>query len=189
MKKVVLMLVAFFFLMTGCGTTGSTNGGANTSEVSEIINEHLGISPYIPEIDHELGAVILEHYMTTQEPFYATINYFESLNGLTAATEEMMKQWKEDFPNRELVYGTLYVEPPIITIDIYPAGNYKGSDGEIINIAGHEVQYSFIQRESKTIFMDMHFDNVSYSIRYSVESDNIEKEAKKLAEDIIKSNS
>lgn len=37
--------------------------------------------------------------------------------------------------------------------------------------------------------MVMHFDDVSYSVRYSVQSDNIEEEAKEFAEDIIKNNS
>lgn len=50
-------------------------------------------------------------------------------------------------------------------------------------------KYSFLQRESKVVFMDIYFDDISYSIRYSVQSENIEEEAKKLAEDIIKNNS
>ena len=105
-----------------------------------------------------------------------------------------MKHWEENFPERELVYGTLYVEPAVITIGIYLAGEYEMGDGQIIEIAGHEIRYLFLKqgtdgRDSDDIFMAMHFDDVTYFIRYSVQSDNIQEAAKELAEDIIKNNS
>lgn len=197
MKKVILVLVAFVFVMTGCGTTGSTNGGADTSEVSAIINEHLGISPYIPETDYKLGAVVLEHDLVNLEPHYATINYYDSSGDLTEPDEETMASFEERFPERKVVYGTLYIESSVISIEVYPVdglgGGMHDEDAEIIDISGHDVKYVYYKkgdgRDLDFVVMAINFDDVGYRILYNVQSDNIEEEAKKLAEEIIKNNS
>lgn len=198
MKKMIGVLIAFVFVVTGCGTTGSTNGGADTSEVSAIINEHLGISPYIPETDYELGTVLLEYFpegVRDEEPHKATISYFESLDELETLDEEMRKEFEENDPlNRKFLYGDMYLEGRIIFIEIYPEG-INMQDGEVIDILGHDVQYVYYEkgdgRDFDFVIMTINFDDVGYSIEYlnRGQSDNIQEEAKALAEDIIENNS
>lgn len=203
MKKIFWVLIAFVFVMTGCGTTGSTNGGADTSEVSEIINEHLGISPYIPETDYELGTVLLEYHPLPEpgseekEPLKATVSYFESLVDSEPADEEMMEWFEENDPlDRDLLYGNLYAKGRIIFIEVYPGQiNMGDEEVEVIDILGHDIQYVYYGKEDgrdlDMIMMTINFDDVGYSIEYlnRGQSDNMEEEAKALAEDIIENNS
>lgn len=200
MKKVLLMLVAITFILVGCGKDdGESKVSGNKegeTEVSEIIKEHLGISAYIPKTDYELGTVILVSHPTEKdlEPYNATISYFESLDELEGADEESIKHWKENNEGNELIYGELYAEPRLIFIEIYPPG-VDLLDLETIEIAGHEVQYQFLEggkegRDpgSNHVTMMINFEDVGYAITYSAQSDDIEAEAKRLAEDIIKNN-
>src|SRR5699024_8916173 len=104
--------------------------------------------------------------------------YFESLDDLQQVDEEMMEWWEEEFPERELLYGDLYVEGSTISIEVYRAGEFGGlAHADIIEIGGHEVQYDYLKkgtdgRDSNHVFMVMHFDDVIYSIRYSAHSDD-----------------
>lgn len=198
MKKIILVTLAFVFVLTGCVTS---SGGAETTKVSEIINEHLGISPYIPETDYELGTVLLEYYpqlgSEEKEPHYATISYFESLDELEPADEETIKEFEENDPlNRKFLYGYLYLEGRIVFIEIFP-GQFEMLDEEVevIDVLGHDIQYVYYEkgdgRDLDMVRMTINFDDVGYRIEYlnRGQSDNIEEEAKKLAEDIINNNS
>lgn len=84
-----------------------------------------------------------------QGPVYATVNYYEPpLDELTPPDEETKEYFEEAFPEREVAYGTLYVEPSVISIEVYQDGfGGIGDDVEIIDIAGHEVQYQFLKKE------------------------------------------
>jgi len=191
----IVLLLIIISACTNINSDQSSNGDAETTEVSEIINEHLGISPYIPKTDYELGTVLLEFTppgAEDPEPWKATISYFESLDDSEAADEEMIKEFEENDPlDRKFLYGNLYPEGRIIFIEVYPDG-INMVDSEIIEIAGHDVQYEFLKeedgRDGNHVSMAINFEDVGYSIMYSVQSDNIEEEAKKLAEDIIKNN-
>ncbi|WP_368652230.1 hypothetical protein AB4Y30_10735 [Ornithinibacillus sp. 4-3] len=191
MKKVILLLVTLSFIVAGCG---SSDGD---TEISGVINDHLGISPYIPETDYEIGIVILEYHPGFEDgdPRSVTVNYFEALEEIEPIDEDLKESWQESNPEGELIYGDLYMEPSVISLEIFPDGGLgELMDAETIEVAGHEIQYQFLEqgsdgRDSDTIFMNMHFDDMGYFVRYSVQSDDIEEAAKELAADIIENNS
>lgn len=193
MKRIILTFAAFVFVLAGCG---NSNAETAVSDVSEVFNDYLNISPYIPSTDYEIGAVIMEYRPGTedQDPFHATINYYDSLGKLEELDDESKEWWKENTTERDLVYGDLYEDPSAISIEIYPAGKFGGMvDAGIIELAGHEVQYQSLKqgtsgRNSDHIFIAINFDDVSYVVQYNDQSENAEKNAKKLAENIIENN-
>lgn len=193
------LLVTLLIVIAAC--TNITAGKNSNEDISKIIHEHLGISPYVPETKYELGTVLLEYHpqfgSEEKEPLKATISYFESLDELEKADEEMVEWFEENDPlGRDLLYGDLYPQGRIIFIEIYP-GRIEMGDEEVedINVLGHDIQYVYYEkgggRDLDMVMMTINFDDVGYSIEYlnRGQSENIEEEAKELAEDIIKNNS
>lgn len=190
MKKIILLFTILILIVTGCGSSDVE------TEVSGIINDQLGISPYIPETDFEIGTVILEYIpgFEDRDPRSAVVNYFDSLEEKEPIDEDLKESWQESNLERELIYGDLYMEPNAISLEIFPDGVGTLVDSEIIEVAGLEIQYQFLERgidgrNSDTVFMLIDFEDVGYQIMYNVKSDDIEEEAKELAEDIIENNS
>src|SRR5690625_226888 len=198
MKRYILVILSFVFILAGCSNIETK---ADADEVSDILKKHLDVSPYIPKTDYEIGSVILEYYPSDgndedREPFYATVNFYDSTAKKKITDEKDKKIWNDNTPDKKLIYGDIYEDKSKISIEIYPdshVNNINIMDSEEKNIAGHEVQYQTIKHNmdgesSETILMSINFNDISYIIEYNDQSNSIEDGIKEVAENIIKNN-
>ncbi|WP_368653316.1 hypothetical protein AB4Y30_16720 [Ornithinibacillus sp. 4-3] len=182
MKKLVFLFVLMVLVIAGCGKS------EGVPEITELIDEHLNVSPYIPKIDHEIGTVTLEYIVGFEDgdPQSVNVEYKASLD--EKVDSELVEVWQEENPATEIIYGDLYMDPAVIVLTIFPEGAGSIIDAEIIEIDGHEIEYLKTEEGLDIVHMNINFDDVGYSIQYAVESDDIDEAAKDFAEDIIKNN-
>ncbi|GEL78353.1 hypothetical protein [Tenuibacillus multivorans] len=186
MKKYLLFVV--LFLLVSCGQESS-----GTADISEKINEYLGVTPYLPETEYPIGHVHIEYSpkfqdgkVTRGDPFKATIEY--NLSQDERADETFKEAWEARDQFREIIYGELYEDQSAIVMNVYNGGpgNLQGAD--VIEIDGHEVQYQHIQRDLEVVVMLISIKGIGYEIQYLTEENDIEEEAKAFAKEIINNN-
>ncbi|PKR77084.1 hypothetical protein CEY16_10070 [Halalkalibacillus sediminis] len=185
MKK--YLIIVGLFLLVGCGQEAGSH-----SDISDEINNHLGIAPYLPEIDDPIGHVHVEYSPEFEdgepingEPFQATVEYKVSLD--EKVDEEFKESWEEINPRREIIYGELYKDRTAVMVRVSKgSGEIQGA--KTIEFKNHDVRYQLIERETKTVFMLINFEDIGYEIQYRTEENDIEEEAKAFAKDIINNN-
>lgn len=162
-----------------------------TEKISQLLYDELGVIAYIPETDYPISHINIEHRMTFEneeikrgEPYQAHIEYKLELG--ERLDEEFKQIWQEEWPLMETVYGDLYMGKTAINLTVAPGGAGTLIDAEIIEIAGHHVQYQYLEREGdQFVIMIINFDDVGYYIEYLVQTETIEEEAKAFAKKII----
>jgi len=185
-KMIIAVLLPLSFLIAACN-----NSSAETDEMKQMIEDELGVSPYIPESD-SVGTMVLNYSPVLGDddepekgdPFNVVIEYKASTD--EKADEEMKEVWEERDPLRELIYGDLYMDPNTSKVTIFPEGVGEMMDAEQIDIEGHEVQYQYIERENGTVIMAMDFTDYGYMIEYYLIEGKTEEDAKAFAGDIVR---
>ncbi|WP_100012110.1 hypothetical protein [Lentibacillus sediminis] len=183
MKKYLLLVV--LFVLAGCG-----QAYINTAEISGEIDEYLGVTPYLPELDYPIGHAHIEYNTTFEdgepargEPWKATIEYKVSQD--EQVDDQFREAWEDEVPDREIIYGELYMDQSAVLLSVYKDEAGTLQNAEVIEIVGHEVQYQHIQRGTEAVIMLINFEDIGYEIQYLVEEEDIEEEAKAFAEEII----
>lgn len=184
LKKYILIVM--LFLLVGCGQSTSGSG-----DISEEINEYLGVTPYLPETDYPIGHVSIEYGPnpkaeddgpTKGEPINAQVEY--NISQDEKVDEKSLEEWEES-NRQEVIYGDLYMDGAAIMVTIFKGDGGEIKDADLIEIDGHEVQYQFIERNTEAVIIRINFDGISYMIQYLAEENDIEEEAKEFAKEII----
>ncbi|RPF55876.1 hypothetical protein [Aquisalibacillus elongatus] len=182
MKK--YLFLAAFCLLVGCGQEANGN-----SEISKKINEELGITPYLPEVEYPIANVNVEYTPVIEDdevvngdPWNAVVQYNISLD--EKVDEDFIRSWEENNPRKEIIYGELYKDPTAIIVNVNGTQTNLES-AETIEIEGHKVQFQHIERESETVIMLIDFEDINYKILYFVDENDIQEEAKAFAKEII----
>ncbi|MFA1822024.1 hypothetical protein ACDX78_17870 [Virgibacillus oceani] len=185
-KFIIAVLLLMSFFIAACNQTS-----AETDEMKQIIEDELGVSPYIPEGDSVCTMVLNYSPVLADDgesekggSFKVEIEYKASTD--EKVDEEMKEVWEERDPLREIIYGDLYMDPNTSKVTIFPDGAGEITDAEHLEIEGHEVQYQHIDRESGTVIMAMDFADYSYMIEYYLIEGKTEEDAKAFAKDIIR---
>ncbi|MFD1029846.1 hypothetical protein [Metaplanococcus flavidus] len=185
-------------VLAGCGQSEKAEGNGSAEEINDTeviqqaISEELDVEAYVPKHDDYPAtfAAVEYHFMleggeevVRDEPKQATVTYQESTEELFEGID--VEAWEEE--NRsEVLYGDFYLSSSAVTLNIFPEGGATLSGSELIEIAGQEVQYQFIENEADgSVIMFFEAGGVGYSLYYLLIDGQTEEDAKGFAQEII----
>lgn len=183
MKKWILTGSALLFL-AGCQEETQPNENQGPSaNVEQQIEEAFDTEIAIPTLqNHEIGLAYLDNgsgegSLRTASLIYQTTT--KPMEGMTAET------WAEQ-NNVELLYGELFMDAPLVELEIFPETYGTLTDAETREVAGEEVDFALVPGAVRdTAFIGFDKAGAGYLIRYNLAENQEESEALAFAEQII----
>ncbi|SDN63401.1 hypothetical protein [Alkalicoccus daliensis] len=190
--KTLFSLFVLLLLISACGTESSSGN----QELEQIINEELGIEPFIPEYEpYPIGIATINYHTEVEnreavqgEPSGAGVSYLTSKEEELDLDEDLKNEW-EDKQRKKLIYGDFYQDPVVIDLTVYKGSVGSVNEAEVVEIEGHEVQYQYLEREHNDyVVYAMDFDSFGYMIIYHLVDGRTEEDATEFVSDIIVNN-
>ncbi|OIJ15491.1 hypothetical protein BKP35_00405 [Anaerobacillus arseniciselenatis] len=192
----LFVLIGGYFLVTEVIFDGQPNQGAvyeERDELEQILSQELNSNVYVPWHEDfpaktgivKYSTVFQDNTPTKGEPISATVYYFVEQNDDNQLTKEETLHFEER--NRsEVVFGSLYSESAMVTVDIFTGSAPSMEDAVEINIEGKEVLYSYIEREpNDTAWFALEFNDVWYVFLHKLEEVTTEDDAMNFVENFI----